>query len=360
VESRRLGIRVAIDHSLRDTWPALPMADVLDVGFHEDASAAGTQNWWDEVLSRCAWHRQTKVIEDGGTVGQIQYFVRRSRLGFAWGRNPDWSISRPLSLHSGLTPQHRIAVLETLVQQLTPRTSFYLVFREHAAWMQDAIDVFTRNGFEHSRGATYRWGPNDGDVLDLMKSKARSQLKRAQKQLEVTEINSETFLSYYSRNLARENKRPARPLPLAKALLDRACAHGVVRITAARRLSGSADYDAAIACTWDEGGYYYWMSSHRPIGSRPSCDKPHKDAVKVLILDAMAHARSLGLTFDTDGTGSAGGDHLYGNILKLKRADIRHTFRRMSRLAACYERYKPLLLDMAGRVRLMAAPRQPG
>ena len=349
---------MAIDRSLHDTWSALPVADVLDVGFDEDQNspAVDLQTWWDGVLSAHPWYRQATVIENDETLGRIQYFVRRSRLGFAWGRNPDWSIPGSLSLHPQLTSTRRTEILEALVRQLSPRISFYLVFRETAGWSPETIDAFTRNGFEYSCLPTYQWGPEDADVLDLMKSKARSQLKLAQKQLEVMEIGPEAFLSYYSRNLALENKRSVRPLPLAGALLDAVSARGTLRITAARRLPGSADYEAAIACTWDDDAYYYWMSSHSPNSSRLSGSKPHKDAVKVLILDAMRHARSLGLVFDTDGTGSSGGEHLFRDILKLRRADIRHIFKRTNKLAACYERCKPLLLNMAGKLGLMGRP----
>jgi hypothetical protein len=322
-------------------------ADLLEVGFDRDQSpaAAGLQDWWDRIFSASPYYRQSQVVENGETLGRIGYFVRRSRVGFKWGRNPDWSIPKALCLDPLLSFPKRAEVLGALVEQLPSHHSFYLVFTEDAGWSQDTIAAFTRHGFEHVRTSTYQWGPDDGDILALMKSKARSQLKLAEKRLEVVEIGAEAFLSYYAKNLALEKTRLLRPLPLAKTLLDAAAARNAVRITAARTPAGSMD--AAIACTWDADRYYYWMSSHRP---HIADGKPHKDAGKVLVLDAMRHARSLGLIFDTDGTGSAGSEHLYRDILKLQRAEIRHLFRRTTRFAGYYSRFRPLLLELRRKI----------
>jgi hypothetical protein len=337
---------VALEDRLRGRQPALP-GDLLDVGFDQDQSpaAAGLQDWWDKVFIASPYYRQSQVVENGQTLGRIGYFVRRSRLGFKWARKPDWAIPKALCLHPLLAPERRAQIVETLVEQLPRHNSFYLVFTEDPGWSQETIAAFTRRGFEHARASTYQWRPDDGDVLALMKSKARSQLKLAEKRLEIVEIGAEAFLSYYGQNLALGKARLLRPLPLAKALLDAAAAQNRVRITAARTPSGSMD--AAIACTWDDDRYYYWMSSHRP--HIDGC-KPHKDAGKVLVLDAMRHARSLGLIFDTDGTGSAGSEHLYRDILKLQRAEIRHVFRRTTRLAACYSRCRPILLGLKRKI----------
>jgi hypothetical protein len=342
---------VAIDHSLQGTPPILP-AGLLAVGFDQEQNAAvvGLRDWWDEVLSTSPNYRQTQVLEHDQLLGRIAYFVRRTRLGFKWGRNPDWSIPKTPCLDPRLTSEHRAAVLEALIKQLPRHLSFFLVFREGAGWSPDTISAFTRNGFEHARGPTYRWGPEDGDILDLMKSKARSQLKLAQKRLDVTEINANAFLGYYRRNLERDRVRALHPLSLAKDLLDAGVARGKVRITAARRSSGSTDFDAAIACTWDDDSYYYWMSSHGPSAPCAGSGRPQKDAVKVLILDAMRHAKALGLAFDTDGTASVGAEHLYRDILKLRRTEIRHVFKRTSGLVARYERCRPLLLSLKQKI----------
>ncbi len=341
---------VALDTLLSRVSSLLQATDALRLDLLDDQTSAPVivpKDWRGAVLAASAQYRQATVLEDGEVLASVPYFVRRSRLGFRWGRNPDWSIPTGLHLEPRLTSNRRAQVLEDLVRQLPATISLYLVFSEDAGWSQDVPDAFTRNGFEYSRVPTYQWAPSDGDVLALMKSKARSQLKRAQECLEIREIGADDFLDYYHTNLVLENARPARSLHLAKELLRTGSTRGVVRIIAASRPAASADYDAAIACTWDSDRYYYWMSSHRPHINE--C-KPHKDAGKVLVLDAMRHARSLGLIFDTDGAGSTGSEHLYRDILKLRRADIRHVFQRPTRFAACYAGFRPLLLALRQKI----------
>jgi hypothetical protein len=341
---------MVVGDSVSCSWytPRLSGAEHVSlVGDDSPARCIAPQDWWEHVLSTSPNYHQVNVLEGGEELGRIQYFAKRSRLGFKWGRNPDWSIPQTLCIRSRLTPQKRTDIIEQLIAQLPTNVSFYLVFREDAGWSQDTVDVFSRHGFEHSRVPTYQWKPKDGDVLGLMKSKARSQLRSAQKNLEIVEIGSDEFLRYYNKNLVLERMRALRPLPLAKELLQTALGQQAARIIAARRPSQSADYDAAIACTWDDERYYYWMSSNSP--SNVSRRKPHKDAVKVLVLDAMLHAKSLGLIFDTDGIGSPGSEHLYRDLLKLTRADIRHVFKRTSKFVATYERYRPLFVRKAVR-----------
>lgn len=341
---------VASEHPVFDEWSVIPATGPLDLDFEpgQSPTKVDQDSWPGGSLFSSSSNHLVEIIENGQTLGKIQYSVRRSRLGFKWGRNPDWSIPEALCIAPGLPAQQRSAVVEELVRRLPRDLSLYLVFREDQGWSQEIVDIFTRHGFEHSCVPTYQRGPKDHDVLDLMKSKARSQLISAQKQLEVIEIAPGDFVNYYGSNLALKNARSPRPLSLAKNLLEAASHRGIARITAARRPCGPITYDAAIACTWANGRYYYWMASHPPNVPSLSGGKPHKDAVKILILDAMRHAQSLGLIFDTDGVASVGSDHLYGNILKLQKTYTRHAFRRATRLVAFYESFRPLLMRLTG------------
>jgi VanZ family protein len=56
--------------------------------------------------------------------------------------------------------------------------------------------------------------------------------------------------------------------------------------------------------------------------------KPHPDAVKLLVVKAMEHARSLGLIFDSDGVGSAGSARFYDKILKFPNMEMRDVYER--------------------------------
>lgn len=56
--------------------------------------------------------------------------------------------------------------------------------------------------------------------------------------------------------------------------------------------------DAAICIVWDNECCYYWLSTRRK--------ESHPDAIKLLIVEAMKHARKLGLNFDADDANTSG------------------------------------------------------
>jgi hypothetical protein len=316
------------------------------------------QAWWIAVLSVSPNYREVKVVEDGQVLAQLSYYLRQTRLGFNWGRNADWTNAGGLIVSESLAPGRRDEVLHELIGQLQRNISFYFSCNYDPLLSKDLVTAFRRHGFKHHREATYMVFPQEPNVLSRMKPKSRSQLKSAARTLAVEEISAHEFVQFYEENLLSKGERSVRPLSLARKLIEAAVARGSGRICAVKRINCPRDgglvernvsnqYDAAVACIWDEERYYYWMSTHRSHSANNSGIKAHKDAVKVLMLEAMAHAKRLRLVFDTDGVSSPGMEHLYKDLLRLERFEARDVFLRTTRLAGLYEKTRSLFLRTA-------------
>jgi hypothetical protein len=120
-----------------------------------------------------------------------------------------------------------------------------------------------------------------------------------------------------------------------------------VRVIGGRGKTPGAPLDAAIACAWDNMRYYLWMSTRRRHVENSPHQKPHPDAIKVLIVNAMAHARDLGLTFDADGVSTPGAKTLYSEILRIPNEEYRDVFERLTKYARWYRVHLPGIKKMA-------------
>jgi hypothetical protein len=104
-------------------------------------------------------------------------------------------------------------------------------------------------------------------------------------------------------------------------------------IAASKKRSGQPSeqpvIEAAICIVWDNECCYYWLSTHRK--------EAHPDAIKLLIVEAMTHARKLGLIFDADGTDTPGTQRLFGTIFGMPNEEKRYVFTYTSRWSQLYE-----------------------
>jgi hypothetical protein len=101
---------VALDTLLSRVSSLLQATDALRLDLLDDQTSAPVivpKDWRGAVLAASAQYRQATVLEYGEVLASVPYFVRRSRLGFRWGRNPDWSIPTGLHLEPRLTSNRR-------------------------------------------------------------------------------------------------------------------------------------------------------------------------------------------------------------------------------------------------------------
>jgi hypothetical protein len=308
------------------------------------------RNWWLTVLRQSSYYREATELENGEVIGTLLYFIQKSRIGFSWVRNPDWTSICGPTFDEGLPINRQANVLSSLIGQLPRSVSTYLCCEFGTENAGELISVFKQHGFSHSQELTYQLFPEEASVLNRMKSKARSQLKLAARNLDVLVISGTEFVEFYEKNLRQRRTHSARSLSLALKLAEAGVTNGQCRITAAKNSRDlSAEFDAAIACVWDQSRYYYWMSTSRGGSCATGESKPQKDATKILVLHAMEHAKSMNLIFDTDGGKSSGAQHLYKNILQMKRFRARDIFIRMTPTAALYESYKASLLNRSNK-----------
>ena len=141
---------------------------------------------------------------------------------------------------------------------------------------------------------------------------------------------------FYRANLNAAGKKSYFCLEVAKDLMTIGISSDRPRariIAASRKVpersSEQPVIDAAICVVWDNERCYYWLSTRRKDS--------HPDAIKLLIVTAMKHARRLGLVFDADGVNTPGTQRLFKTIFRIPIEETRHIFIRTSRLFKLYE-----------------------
>jgi hypothetical protein len=307
------------------------------------------QNWWVRIAQQSARFGEAQVYEDGVVVGSLPYIVTKRSVGLVipWGVSPHWSHLGGPVVSQALSKAGKANVLGQLIAQLPRKIPFQFICSHLTDDAELIRQAFINAGFKYSRMVTYSQSPEEADVMGRINSKNRSHIKVADKLLEVIEISADEFTSFYEANLKAAGLVSYSPLNVARELIikgrDRAAPQ--VRVIAARKRKDGSPYDAAIACAWDNERYYLWMMTHRRHD--PGHDQPNRDAMKLLIVKAMDHAQSLGLTFDVDGFTKQSHEKLYKEILKVPNREFRDVFDRAMGLARLFEIYRPKIKKAA-------------
>jgi hypothetical protein len=296
------------------------------------------QSWWLEIARGTGSYHEARVFKDGVLVGNLPYVVRRTKIGARWGAAPDWSHLGGPILSQSLTDAEKSEVLRQLIAQLPANISYGFVC---GAYAKDAGLIrlaFTGAGFSHHTETTYSQPPSQADLLGRLNRKHRLHLEAAHRALDIVELGEDEFVDFYSTNLVDAALAARLPLNTARALIAKGRTGDTpqVRVFAARRKTAGAPLDAAIACAWDKTRCYYWMSTRRRHPENGPQDAPHPNAIKLLMMNAMAHAASLGLIFDTDGCSTAGSQKLYRELLRIPNEEFRNVFERITRLQLWY------------------------
>jgi hypothetical protein len=308
------------------------------------------QDWWVDVARKSAGFREVTVLEEGLVVGRLAFSrVQRNRFGFRWGGNlPACHLGGP-ALAESLSPKRLAEVLDDLLEQL-PNIPFQFTVSAHMSYAPYVREAFKKAGFKHFTQANYLRRPTasrTGDIVGGLSHKRRAHINSADRRLEVREINPEAFISFYRANLKASGRAPYFPLDIVPDFIAKGICRGQVRVIAAQRKMDKIEsvnhfpYDAAVACVWDEERYYYWLSTRRHAATDDSHrPHPHPDAIKLLIVKAMSHAKQLGLTFDADGVTTPGTLHLYKDILSLHEEETRDVFEHITFFAKLFNRIK--------------------
>lgn len=302
------------------------------------------QPWWLEIAARDEDTREFTVRREGAIVGQLPFIVVKDIIGNKLGFPPVWSHLGGPIVSSTLDRAAKAEVLHQLLAQLPRSISFKFVCSTTSGDVDLIRQAFLAQGFDHRVETTYVQLPEDPDILSRLSAKHRGHIRRADRDLKVIEIGADPFIEFYQSNLKAAGKDSYAPIRNARDLIVRGQSREApqVRAFAARRRTPGARLDAAIACAWDDERYYLWMTTRRrPSPSDQVGDRPHGDAIKLLILTATQHAQSLNLVFDVDGAITDGANNLYHDILKFPRVESRDVFIRDTALYSVYKRIKP-------------------
>lgn len=319
------------------------------------------QAWWQDIAQGFPGYREVKAMRGSQVVGRFPFVLRRNRLGLTFGQDPYWAHLGGPTVEESLSVPEKTKALRDLLQQLPRRTSFSFVCDPTLSYASLVRDAFFDAGFEHSSQITYVRLPEDRDVLSSRKRKHRGHIKRAGKSLECVDLTATEFVEFFDTNLKARRKRSYAPLQMLPHLIQQAIDRGCGRAIAARPYSGdgSARYDAAIVYIWDDRRCYYWLSTHRVASGEDVKNRPHPDAVKLLMFTAMEDAQAMNLVFDADGVATPGADHLYRKILGLRIEERRDVFRRMNSLERIYQKSKVKVMQWRTEHRTLSSPTVP-
>jgi len=312
------------------------------------------QDWWLEVARKSPDYRELRVVQENRVVGSLPFVRSRNRLGLAFAHDPYWTHLGGPIVEQELSAVEQAKVIRSLVGQLPRRASLAFICDSSLSYGHLVREAFIEAGFEHSTQITYVRFPGEREVLDERKRKHRGNIKRAAKCLDCVDIAPREFTKFFEMNLRARGKESYAPLSMLPQLIEQALMRGCCRVIAAKPKasmseSGNAPFDAAIAYVWDDRRCYYWLSTHRSAKANDSADKPHPDAVKLLMVNAMEHAQAMNLIFDADGVVSAGADHLYRSILGMRLDERRDVFRRSSTLERLYQRSRDRLMQWSSK-----------
>jgi hypothetical protein len=302
------------------------------------------QPWWREIAARDEDSREFTVRHEGVVVGRLPFIVVKDRIGNRLGFPPIWSRLGGPIVSQTLDSEEKAAVLHQLLEQLPRSISFKFVCSSTGSDVDLIREAFVAEGFDHRVETTYVQHPDDPGILNRLSAKHRGHIRRADRDLEVIEIGADPFMEFYQSNLKAAGKDSYAPVKNARDLIVRGQNREApqVRAFAARRKAPDAQLDAAIACAWDDQRYYLWMTTRRrPSPSDLLAERPHGDAIKLLILAATEHAHSMNLVFDVDGAITDGAKNLYHDILKFPRVESRDVFIRDTAIYSVYKRIKP-------------------
>jgi hypothetical protein len=309
------------------------------------------QTWWVEIAGSAAGRHEAQIRQNDVVVGRLPYITVRNKARLRWGVRPHWSQLGGPVVSRTLDQAGKADVLLRLVAQL-PRTISYSIvcspYSDDAALVRAA---FLANGFRHSTQATFLQMPAPApDIAQKMDRKHLGHIRRAARDLVLIDIGPKAFIDLYAADLARQGRTSHSPLDVAYRLIVGGLGRKppqVLLLAAGRRGAGPPfgmeSIDAAIAIAIDRQRAFLWMLTYRTADPQDGQDKPHPDGVKYLIVEAATYARSRALIFDTNGLFSAGSEHLYRKVLKIRTTEHRDVYERRTLSAQLYGVAKPLV-----------------
>jgi hypothetical protein len=310
--------------------PSQPVGFVKDGTDRAAAMARGQKNpgWRDLVISSFKFHlnrltRGFRLPTGQNTLRNViapfihvaragdaalPYCVNINGAGLRLGSQAPWSLLDETLLQGAENPRQKRHSIRRLLAKLPDGASF--VFRAIPGDDAKLVrDTFVEAGFTYHPSATFVWRKDDdADLITKLKANVRTQVRNAEKNLEVITIDPATFIRFYRDNLAAMDRSEWTDLDVIGKLLLEGLKSSPprARIIGVRRKPAQENpipalLEAAIACTFDDKTSQLWKITYVKCSSSDTGQKPHPHGIKLLVFEAMRHAAANGLTLDTDG-----------------------------------------------------------
>jgi Acetyltransferase (GNAT) domain len=253
------------------------------------------RDWWLEAVAPGAWSYLT--VGDPQNPNAIMPIVQSTKYGLRQIKTPvlTFALGPGLAPPSDASPtkamsQH-IEWIDALIEQL-PEFDY---FNQNFHHSQKLVTPFLWRNFEISALNTY----SIDDLTDLdrvwnnYRSSTRSQIRKAQKLVEVTsEPSIRDLWNLSSKSFARWSRKPEYGVELLERL-DAACqSNGASKRLFARDAAGNLH--AAIYIVWDEHAAYYVVGGG-------DANFRSSGAMSLLMHEAIQHAATVSRRFDLQG-----------------------------------------------------------
>jgi hypothetical protein len=262
--------------------------------------------WWLETATR----GQVEFVEvaDGGrTVGRLPYMVN-SRYGLTSSNMPTLThFLGPGIDDGGGSEANRYVKRNSITQELIRKLPSLSSFRQKMhRGICDALP-FQTQGYGVQVQFTFEIEPYPQDVIWRgMRDKTRNVIRRAAENFDVHEsLDPEAFLHLSAAHLEEKNQRANIDFETCRQIAIQAIDRGRGHIWVARECTTGRP-KAAIFCVWDNGTYYYLMSTRAADAGN--------GVVPLLLWNAIQSAASMGYVFDFDGVVNAGSVLLFSGF----------------------------------------------
>lgn len=264
------------------------------------------ETWWLEAAAG-GLVETARVVRNGKIIAQLPYYKRKHGFGLT-------SIDLPPLTHF-LGPTilvrdsseknaflERLDITRALIEQLPEVSEIYIKCHRGVS---DVI-AFQSCGFRSAVQFTHEIGPQDiGAVWAGMRDKGRNAVRKAGALYTVDQdVAVAEFLAFFMNNLRIRGRKSEQHPDRLQQIIAAAKARGRGSVKGARDETGTLG--AAIFCAWDEGSYYYIMST-RTMNS-------HRGAISLLIWEGICDAMRRQLIFDFDGIPDEGSARLAANF----------------------------------------------
>jgi hypothetical protein len=276
--------------------------------------------WWLEAVAAGRFS-EVAVAQGDFQAGRLPFFITR-RKGLRILGMPDFThLLGPVVNSSDGKPQtrinNRLSTVGALISQLPPFDFFKQTIDPAPDDGLALIDglAFQMQGFQVGHQYTFQIDcrANLDALLAGMSVKVRTPIRRAEEQRTVVTIDDpEKFISFYTENLRKTNRKSYMQFDRFPILFSECRARSCGEILAAVRPDGIPV--AMTFLVWDDKKMYYLMSS-RDTAVRDN------GSVNLLIWSAMKRAHDLGLIFDLDGVSNEGTARFlsgFGGVIKTR------------------------------------------